>query len=81
MSLLSVPHAMSVGGDATCACLSSKMGYATIHQGLSDTTYLNGRSIRKKRMGSVADIPPIHECPVNPRHAVQDEVAPFAGMR
>ena len=78
MSSLSVPHAMSFGG-AICAFRCSKVSYSTIHQGFRDTIYLNGCSIRKRMMRSVADITPVYECSVKPRHAVQHGVTQFAG--
>ena len=48
-----------------------------LHPGLSYAMHLNGRSIRKKVV-SAADTKPLHERPVELRHAFEDDFAHLA---
>ena len=73
-----LPHAMP-RGDEICTSRYSNVDYSTIHLGFGGTTCLNVCSVRKRMVGAVADVTPIHEGSVKLRHAVQDEVAQCAG--
>ena len=49
------------------------------HLGLNNVINLHGWSVDKRMMVTTADIKPFHECPVKPRHDVEDTFTHLEG--